>query len=118
VRTADELGRLGGAVPDIAVDNTQELRDYANYMRNDSVGDLAKIKQYAHAEGCNKAGFTGLFALLAGSMDILGGIFDQVAQFGEDRLRSGAGGLDSTAKAYDDIEHHHQQNLLDIQSAL
>jgi hypothetical protein len=41
-------------------------------MRKDSVGDLEKIKQYAHAEGCNKSGFTGLFALLSGSMDILG----------------------------------------------
>ncbi|NKQ57523.1 hypothetical protein HFP15_32135 [Amycolatopsis sp. K13G38] len=103
---------------DIAVDNTNELRDYATYMRDGCVSDFEKIKGFVRGEGCSKAGFTGLFTVLAGSMDILAGIFDQVAQFGEDRLRSGADGLDATAKAYDDIEHHHQKNLLDLKDAL
>ncbi|KAA9155176.1 hypothetical protein FPZ12_030515 [Amycolatopsis acidicola] len=102
---------------DIAVDNTQELRDYAGYMRGGAVADFGKIKKYVHDEGCSKKGFTGLFSLLSGSMDVLSGIFDQVAQFGEDRLRAGADGLDATAKAYDDIEQHHKKNLLDLKGS-
>jgi hypothetical protein len=101
-------------VNDIAIDDTQELRAYAKYMREDCVHNFERIRQYAHVQGCDESGFTGLFELLQPTMGVLGAIFDEVARLGEGRLRSGAAGLDATARTYDDIEHHNKKNILDV----
>lgn len=101
---------------DIAVDDTQELRDYAEYMKGKCVEDFEKIKKYCKQQGCNKSGFTGLFEVVAPAMDVLNAAFEELAKFGEQRLRSGAGGLEATAKAYDDIEEHNKKNFLDVES--
>lgn len=99
---------------DIAVDDTQELRDYAEYMKGQCVDDFDKIKKYCKQQGCNKSGFTGLFEIVAPAMDGLNAAFEELVKFGNQRLRSGAGGLEATAKAYDDIEDNNKKNFLDI----
>lgn len=95
----------------LGIDDTQHLRDFGTYMKDGQVGDMQTIAEYVKNEGCNKAGFTGLFSLLTGSMDLLSGAVDELNQIAKERLQSSGNGLNSTAEEYERIEQGHTNTL-------
>lgn len=98
----------------IGIDDTQNLRDFGKYMKGTQVDDMQTVADYAKNEGCNKAGFTGLFEVLKGSMDLLSGAVDELNQMAKSRLESSGNGLNSAADEYDRIEQGATNTLDDM----
>ncbi|MGI5504303.1 hypothetical protein [Lentzea sp. CA-135723] len=88
-----------------------ELRAYAEYLRTEAQ-EFDKIREYVHATACDKAGFTGLLALLQPGVDVVRALFDETLDFGRSKLEGTATAVDATAKTYDDIDAL-QRRILD-----
>ncbi len=80
-----------------------ELRAYAEYLRTEA-REFETIRKYVHATACDKAGFTGLLALLQPGVDVVRALFDETLDFGKSKLEGTASAVDATAKVYEDVD--------------
>ncbi|SEQ83806.1 MULTISPECIES: hypothetical protein [Lentzea] len=80
-----------------------EMRAYAEYLRTEAQ-EFETIRKYVHATACDKAGFTGLLALLQPGVDVVRALFDETLDFGKSKLEGTATAVDATAKTYEDID--------------
>jgi hypothetical protein len=80
-----------------------ELRAYAEYLRTEAQ-EFETIRKYVHATACDKAGFTGLLALLQPGVDVVRALFDESLDFGKSKLEGTASAMDATAEVYESVE--------------
>lgn len=96
---------------DIGIDDPQQLRDWASWMRNQVSTDFDTVGTYAREQGCCKDGFTGVFEVLKPVMDLIADAFDEGVGWAKDRVESTASGLDATADEYDRVEQGNENRL-------
>lgn len=82
-----------------------ELRSYAEYLRG-MMGDFDAIDHYAHDQGANTAGFTGLLIVLQPVVAGIGKLFSEALNIGKDRLGATAEGLEASAATYEAVDHN------------
>ncbi|AOS61338.1 hypothetical protein [Actinoalloteichus hymeniacidonis] len=85
---------------EVAVD---ELHNYAGSLEG-LQGGIDAIRNYMYEQGCNKDGFTGLLTLLHPAVDLVGDLFNETLNFGQDRLSGTAEGIQRNAETYSEAE--------------
>lgn len=82
----------------------QALASYAQNL--DSLHSVIdKINDFMRTEGCDTAGFTGLFMVLRPVVDLVGLLYGETLKFGHNRLSSMTDGIKAAAQAYSDHEN-------------
>ncbi|APU12580.1 MULTISPECIES: hypothetical protein [Actinoalloteichus] len=80
-----------------------ELHNYAGSL-DGLHGGIDAIRNYMYEQGCNKDGFTGLLMVLHPVIDLVGDLFNETLNFGQDRLSGTAEGIQRNAETYSEAE--------------
>ncbi|AUS78236.1 hypothetical protein C1701_07480 [Actinoalloteichus sp. AHMU CJ021] len=93
--------------------DVDSLEGYARSL-DDLQGAFDALREYAVRYGCDKSGFTGLLALLHPGVDLVGTLFGETLNFGQDRLGGTADGIRRNAEVYAAADQAVQDRMVKI----